>query len=180
MEEFFERVMITASKIDPDPDEQFKRTWFLNGLRKELAKYVALLPSDDLATTKASARKVEIGVLKKERMRDESDTEESSEESDDDDRKRKKKKTKGKRNDTKEEIKALREELEGIALGDRRYRTGVVCRRCRNPGHYVQECQMKQCSNCNSLTHNTNECVYERHEARRPRERKYGVNQIQP
>ena len=112
---------------------------------------------------------MEIGVLKKERMRDESDTVESSEESDDD-RKKKKKKTKGKKIDTKEEIKALKEKLEGITLGDRWYRTGVVCRRCQNPGHYVQECQMKQCTNCNGLTHNTNECVYERHEARRPRE----------
>lgn len=169
MEEFFERVMIAASKINPDPDEQFKRIWFLNGLRKELAKYVALLPSDDLTTAKTSARKVEICVLKKERMRDESATEESSKNLDDD-RKKKKKKTKGKRIDTKEKIKALREELKGIALGDQRYRTGVVCRRCRNLGHYVQKGQMKQCINCNSLTHNTNECVYERHEARRPRE----------
>ena len=39
---------------------------------------------------------------------------------------------------------------------------------------------MKQCTNCNSLTHNTSECVYERDKSRRPRDRRYGVNQIQP
>ena len=164
--------MITTSKINLDQDKQFKRTWILNGLRKELAKYVALLSSDDLATTKVSACKVEIGRLKKQRMREDSDTKESSNESDE--------KSKRKKNDTEEEIKALREELEGIALGDMQYRMGVVCWRCQNPGHYVQECQLKQCTNCNSLTHNTNECAYKRHEARRPRERTYGVNQIQP
>ena len=39
---------------------------------------------------------------------------------------------------------------------------------------------MKQCIKCNILTHNTSECVYERNESRRPRDRRYGVNQVQP
>ena len=64
-----------------------------------------------------------------------------------------------------------------LALGSKKFRTGNIC---RNKGHSVQECQMKQCTNCNSLIHNTSECVYERHESRRPQDRKYGVNQIQP
>lgn len=55
--------------------------------------------------------------------------EESSEESNDDDRK-KQKKTKGNKIDTQEEIKALRDKLEGIAPGDRRQRTGAVWQRC--------------------------------------------------
>lgn len=41
---------------------------------------------------------------------------------------------------------------------------------------------MKQCTNCNSLTHNTSECVYERHESQRreiPRQKIWG-DQIQP
>lgn len=62
-----------------------------------------------------------------------------------------------------EDIKALKKELEDLALGSRKFCTGIICQRCRNEGHYVQECQMKQCTNCNSLTHNTSECVYERH-----------------
>lgn len=55
-----------ASKIDLDLEKQYKRTWFLIGMREELAKYVALLPSNDLATEKASTCKVEIWLLKKE------------------------------------------------------------------------------------------------------------------
>ena len=82
--------MITTSKINLDQDKQFKRTWILNGLRKELAKYVALLSSDDLATTKVSACKVKIGWLKKQRMREDSDTKESSNESDDKSKRKKK------------------------------------------------------------------------------------------
>ena len=52
MKEFFERVMIATSKVDHDLDIQFKRTWFLNGCRIKLAKYVAYLPSANMATTK--------------------------------------------------------------------------------------------------------------------------------
>ena len=52
--------------------------------------------------------------------------------------------------------------------GGRQYRTGVVCGICQNPRHYVQGDQMKQCTNCNILVHNTNKCMSERHEAQRP------------
>lgn len=98
---------------------QSKRTWFLNGLTRVLDKHVVVLPNDDMALAKASTCKVEISTLKKERRREGSDTNESSNESKDDTRKRKKEKTKGKRNDTHEEINALRKELGGIALSNR-------------------------------------------------------------
>ena len=138
------------------------------------------MPTDDLDEAKASARKLELGQMRKGRCLDENDSDESSEDSEEE-RKKKKKKQKGKRNDsTKDDIKALREEIEGLALGSKKFRTAIICRRCRNEGHYVQECQMKQCTNCNSLTHNTSECVYERHESRRPRDRRYRLNQVQP
>ena len=52
----------------------------------------------------------------------------------------------------------------------------VTCRRCRNEGHYSNGCQLKNCSNCNSTTHNKNAYVYDG----RSRERRYGVNQVQP
>ena len=180
VEEFYERVMVESSKINPQPSNQFKKAWFLNGLKKEYAKHIDLMPTDDLDEAKASARKLELGQMRKGRFHVESDSDESSDDSEEE-RKKKKKKTKSKRNDsTKDDIKTLREEIEGLALGSRKFRTGIICRRCRNEGHYVQECQMKQCTNCNSLTHNTSECVYERHESRRPRDRRYGVNQVQP
>ena len=180
VEEFYERVMVESSKINPQPSDHFKKAWFLNGLKKEYAKHIDLMPTDGLEEAKASARKLELGQMRKGRFHDESDSDESSDDSEED-RKKRKKKTKSKRNDTtKDDIKILREEIEGLALGSRKFRTGIICRRCRNEGHYVQECQMKQCTNCNSLSHNTNECVYERHESRRPRDRRYGVNQIQP
>ena len=180
VEEFYERVMVESSKINPQPSNQFKKAWFLNGLKKEYAKHIDLMPTDDLDEAKASARKLELGQMRKGRFLDESDSDDSSDDSEEE-RKKKKRKSKGKRNDsTKDDIKTLREEIEGLALGSRKFRTGIICRRCRNEGHYVQECQMKQCTNCNSLTHNTSECVYERHESRRPRDRRYGVNQVQP
>src|SRR6202048_463075 len=167
VEEFYERVMVESSKINPQPSNQFKKAWFLNGLKKEYAKCIDLMPTDDLEEAKASARKLELGQMRKGRFLDESDSDDSSDDSEEE-RKKKKRKSKGKRNDsTKDDIKTLREEIEGLALGSRKFRTGIICRRCRNEGHYVQECQMKQRTNCNSLTHNTSECVYERHESRR-------------
>lgn len=95
---------------------------------------MVLLPSDDLATSKTSACKVVICILKNERMREKNDMDENSKESDD--------KHRG-NNDTKEDIKALGEELKGIFLGDRQIQIGVVCGRCQNLEHYVQKFQLK-------------------------------------
>jgi hypothetical protein len=46
--EFYERVMVAAAKFQPAPGEQIRKTWFINGLRKEYEKYVNILPSDSL------------------------------------------------------------------------------------------------------------------------------------
>jgi hypothetical protein len=171
--------MVELSKVHPQPSDHTKKAWFLNGLKKEYTKHIDLMPTDDLEEATASARKLKLGRMRKGRSLDDSDSDESSEDSEEEWRK-KKRKPKSKRNEsTKNDIQTLREEIEGLALGSRKFQTCIICRRCRNEGHYVQECQMKQCTNCNSLTHNTSECVYERHESRRPRDRRYGVNQVQ-
>jgi hypothetical protein len=87
------------------------------------------------------------------------------------------KKGKAKKADiTKDDLKALKQEIEELTIGTRKFRTGVICKRCRNEGHYSNECQLKSCLNCNSTTHNTNECVYDG----RRREKRYGMNQVQP
>ena len=180
VEEFYERVMVESSKINPQPNNQFKKTWFLNGLKKKYAKHTDLMPIDDLDEAKASTRKLKLGQMIKGRFLDENDSNESSDDSEEERKKRKKKKLENKKNDLiKDDIKTLREEIEGLALGNRKFRTCIICRKYRNEVYYVQECQMKQCTNSNSLTHNTSECVYERHESRRPRDRRYGVNQVQ-
>lgn len=44
----------------------------------------------------------------------------------------------------------------------------------------IQECQIKQCTNYNSLIHNTSEFVYERHESWNPQDNRYRVTQLQP
>jgi hypothetical protein len=109
-------------------------------------------------------------------MREDESSGDSSSDSDRDAR-RKKKKGKAKKADiTKNDLKAFKQEIEELAIGTRKFRMGVTCRRCRNEGHYSSECQIKSCSNCNSTTHNTNKCVYDG----RRRERRFGVNQVQP
>ena len=115
------------------------------------------MPTDDLKEAKASTRKLELGQMKKGRFLDESDSDELGDASEEE--RKKKIKSKSKRNDlTKDDIKTLVEEIEGLTLRSKILRMGIICRRCRNEGYNVQECQMKQCTNCNNLTHNTNEC----------------------
>jgi hypothetical protein len=176
VEEFYERVMVAAAKIQPAPGEKIRKTWFINGLRKEYEKYVNILPSDTLEEALASARKIEMSKMKKERMREDESSGDSNSDSNGDARRRKKKGKAKKADITKDDLKALKQEIEELAIGTRNFRTGVTCRRCRNEGHYSNECQLKSCSNCNSTTHNTNECVYDG----RRREKRYGVNQVQP
>ena len=73
-----------------------------------------LMPTDDLDEAKASARKLELGQMRKGRFLDESDSDDSSDNSEEE-RKKKKKKPKSKKNDsTKDDIKTLREEIEGL------------------------------------------------------------------
>ena len=126
VEEFYERVMVESSKINPQPNDHFKKAWFLNGLKKEYAKHIDLMPTDDLDEAKASSRKLELGQMRKGRFHNESDSDEFS---DDSEKKRKKeKKPKSKRNDsTKDDINTLREEIEGLALGSKKFRTGIIC-----------------------------------------------------
>jgi hypothetical protein len=160
VEEFFERVMVAAAKIQPAPGEQIRLTWFINVLRKEYERYVNILPSDTLEEALASARKIN-EQNKKEKMREDESSGDSSSDSVEDVQ-RKKNKGKAKIADiTKDDLKALKQEIEELAIGIRNFRTGVTRRRCRNEGHYSNECQLKSCSNCNNTTHNTNECVYD-------------------
>ena len=53
--------MVESSKIHPQPSNQFKKTWFLNGLKKEYAKHIDLMPTDDFDEAKTSAKKLELG-----------------------------------------------------------------------------------------------------------------------
>src|ERR1700738_3143687 len=151
VEEFYERVMVAAAKIQPAPGEQIRKTWFINGLRKEYEKYVNILPSDTLEEALASARKIEMSKTKKERMKEDESSGDSSSDSDDDGRRTQKGKAK-KADITKDDLKALKREIEELAIGTRKFRTGVTCQKCRNEGHYSNECQLKSCSNCNSTT----------------------------
>lgn len=77
-EEFYESVMVESSKINPQPNNHFKKAWFFNGLKKKYAKHIDLMPTDDLEEAKASARKLELGQMRKGRFLDESDSDESS------------------------------------------------------------------------------------------------------
>ena len=36
IEVFYKRVMVESSKIHPQPNNQFKKAWFLNGLKKNM------------------------------------------------------------------------------------------------------------------------------------------------
>lgn len=62
-------------------------------------------------------------------MREDNSSEESSSDSGEDDRRKKKKEKKGKAKKvdiTKDDLKALRQEIEGLAIGSRKFRTGVT------------------------------------------------------
>ena len=78
VKEFYEKVMVESSKINPQPNNQFKKAWFFNGLKKEYAKHIDLMPTDDLDEAKASARKLELGQMRKGRFHDDSDSDKSS------------------------------------------------------------------------------------------------------
>ena len=69
VEEFYVRVMVESSKINPQPNDHFKKPWFLNSLKMEYAKHVDLMPTDDLEKAKASAQKLELGQMKKGRFK---------------------------------------------------------------------------------------------------------------
>ena len=102
-------------KINFQPIDQFKKTWFLHGLKREYAKHIDQMPTNDLEEAKASTRKLELGKMKKGRFLDESDSDKSSDDSEEG--RKKKKKSKGKRNDSiKDDIKTLREEIKGLTL----------------------------------------------------------------
>ena len=94
-------------------------------------------------------------------MREDESSGESNSDSDEDIRRKKKKINAKKANITKDNLKALKQEIEELAIGTQKFRPGVTCRRCCNKNHYSNECQLKTCSNCNNTTHNTNECVYD-------------------
>ena len=81
VEEFYERIMVESSKISPQPSNHFKKVWFLNNLKKEYAKHIDLMPTDDLEEAKASARKLERGLMRKGRFLNKSDSDKSSDDS---------------------------------------------------------------------------------------------------
>lgn len=77
-------------------------------LRKEYEKYVNILPSDTLKETLVSTQKVEIGKSNKERTREDYSSEEE----------------KGKSLEiTKDDLNALRQEIEELPIGNRKFRT---------------------------------------------------------
>lgn len=43
--------------------------WFLNGLKREVSKYVALLPIDILGKALQSTKKIEVSIYKKKRKK---------------------------------------------------------------------------------------------------------------
>lgn len=90
------------------------------------------MPTDALDEAKALAQELELGQIKEGKLLDDGDNNESN-----DDFKEEKNKIK-KINSTKDDIKTLKEEIEGLALGSRKFQKGVTCRRCRNKRHYIQ------------------------------------------
>lgn len=51
MEELYEWVMVTTTKIHLAFRKIIKKTWFINRLKKECKKYINILPSDILEKT---------------------------------------------------------------------------------------------------------------------------------
>jgi hypothetical protein len=60
VEEYYERVVVPAAKIQPAPGEQIRMTWFINWLNIEYEKYINILPSDTLEETLASKQKIKM------------------------------------------------------------------------------------------------------------------------
>ena len=69
VEELYKRIMIAVNKLRPVPRDELKKTWFQNGLHKDYATYIELLPNDTLEDAFLSARKVELGLSRKERLK---------------------------------------------------------------------------------------------------------------
>lgn len=65
---FLEKISIAVLKIELDPNTP-KKIWLWNGHGKQLAKYMVLLPSDNMVTTWISFCKVKIGEMKHTQMR---------------------------------------------------------------------------------------------------------------
>lgn len=59
--EFYEMIMMEAAKMNPQPNNQFMKTWFLIRLRKDYTRHIDLFPTNGLAKAKALARKLELG-----------------------------------------------------------------------------------------------------------------------
>ena len=111
-------------------------------------------------------------------MREDGSNGESSSDSNVDKRIKKKNGKTKKVDITKDDLKALKQKIDELAIDAQKVRTGVTCQSGRNECHYANECQLKTCSNCNSIVHNTSECIYEINDGRRQK-KKYGVNQVQ-
>lgn len=117
--EFYERFMVEAAKINTQPNNHFKITWFLNALNREYAKHIGLMPIGDLNEAKASTQKLEIGQMKKGNFLHGGGSDGSSDDSEETWRKKQKLKTKTNES-TNDEIKTLKEEIEGLALENKK------------------------------------------------------------
>lgn len=63
-----EKFMVEASKMNLKTNDQFKKTWFINGLKKEYAKHIDLMPTDDLDVIEASTQKIGARPVKKNKI----------------------------------------------------------------------------------------------------------------
>lgn len=64
IEEFFEKVIQIANKYVSQSHDVFKKIWFLNGLKREVSKYIALLPTNTLEEVLWSIKKVELSIYR--------------------------------------------------------------------------------------------------------------------
>lgn len=64
IEEFFEKIIQIANKYVSQSHDVFKKIWFLNGLKREVSKYIALLPTNTLEEVLWSIKKVELSIYR--------------------------------------------------------------------------------------------------------------------
>jgi len=134
-----------------------------------------MLPTNTLENVLASAKKLELGFHKKGKEDSNMNLDKSSSDSKDE-KERRKKKIKNKKFKEKDILKELQEEMSQLSASQWKFHNGVICKICHNEGHLPTECQMKYCTICNTNTHHTNECTYNR----QYQEGKSAINQIQP
>ena len=117
--------MVEAPKTNLQPNDQFKKAWFLNLLENEYAKHIDLMPTDDLDVSKTSARKLELGQMRGTWILNDNNNDEWNKDSE--------KKAKTKESDsTIDDIKTLKEKIEGLAMKNCKFWTCIICWWCQN------------------------------------------------